>query len=375
MNFGFNADQKSLGDTIAQRLRDFPALLNPDPAEALDAEVWDALTDLGLFCLILPENDGGVGLSLVDIALGCEALGASLAPLIVSSTLIASDIIVRFGSATQKADLLPAIASGEVKIAIAVLEAEQGYDPEDVQTAVSAGRLNGRKILVGGGQDADVFLTLVSHNDRPALYLVDRKAGGVTVRPHSDLDASSGLCEIVFDAVSVTDAPLGAPVTEGAVERLVDAGSAVYAAMQVGIAARMLDASVEYAKTREQFGRPIGSFQSIKHRCADAAVALEAGRSAAYYAVWALAEDAPDRARACSMAKAYCGEVSRDVCNEAIQIHGGMGFTWELGLHRFLRRAKVMEHAFGNQVWHYERVLTATLTTQRMIDTHGRDAA
>jgi alkylation response protein AidB-like acyl-CoA dehydrogenase len=137
----------------------------------------------------------------------------------------------------------------------------------------------------------------------------------------------------------------------------------------------MLDAAVDYAKTRVQFGQAIGAFQAIKHRCADMAVAVEAGKSAAYYAFWAAAEDAPDRARAASMAKAYCGDVSRQVCNETIQVHGGMGFTWELGLHRFLRRSKVIEHAFGDAAWHNERILAATLAAMNDAGLRDQDAA
>ena len=137
----------------------------------------------------------------------------------------------------------------------------------------------------------------------------------------------------------------------------------------------MLDTAIEYAKTREQFGQAIGSFQTLKHRCADMAVSLDSARSATYYAVWAVSEGSADRARAASMAKAYAGDVARQVCNEAIQIHGGMGFTWDLALHRFLRRAKVIEHAFGSTAWHNERLLQETLAMLAAEDEAGRVAA
>lgn len=376
MNFGFNAEQKSLGETVAERLRDFPALLAPDPAQAHDPEVWEALAELGLFSLLVPEDNDGVGLSMVDIALAVEALGAGLAPPIVASTLIATDTVVGFGTPAQKERLLPAIASGAMKIAIAVLEAGQGYDPDKVQTTVRDGRVSGAKILTPGGQDADAFLVLARASDGPVLLLVGRSAAGLRLRPHADLDASSGLCELVLDQALVGEDSLECFMSSGlAVERLIDVAATVYAGMEIGIAARMLETAIDYAKTREQFGQAIGAFQSIKHRCADMAVAVEAGRSAAYYAFWAVAENAPDRARASSMAKAYCGEVTRDACNQTIQIHGGMGFTWELGLHRFLRRAKVMEHAFGNHVWHYERVMAATLAAEVAAEALVQDAA
>ncbi|MGE4303193.1 MAG: acyl-CoA dehydrogenase family protein [Novosphingobium sp.] len=375
MNFGFNEEQKSLGETIGALLGDFAALTAPDPAEASDPAVWTGLAELGLFSLLVPEADGGVGLSWVDVALGIEALGSALAPPIVASTLIATDVIARFGTPTLKARLLPRLAAGEVKIAIATLEADQGYAPEQVQTLLG-GRVTGAKIVVADARDADFFLVLVRCDGQPALALVQHDPRFITLRGHDDVDASSGLCELVFEDASVADdALISHQSPEASVARLFDVAATVYAGMEIGIAVRMLDTAVEYAKTRVQFGQAIGAFQSIKHRCADMAVAVEAGRSAAYYAFWAVSEDAHDRARASSMAKAYCGEVARDACNEAIQIHGGMGFTWELGLHRFLRRVKVLEHGFGNHVWHYEQVMAATLAEAASLGDVQRDAA
>jgi alkylation response protein AidB-like acyl-CoA dehydrogenase len=364
MNFAFNEEQKSLADTVGQRLADFPGLTAPEPVETETTEVWQALAELGLFALLVPEADGGVGLSFVDLALAAEALGAGLAPPIVSSTLIATDIIAQFGSDSQKAELLPAIASGELKVAVATVEPGGDYAPDDVTVSIGGGRISGSKILVAGAKDANAYLVLARNEGRPALALVHREARGVSTRRHADIDGASGLGEVIFDDASLGDDALIAHKEPGpAVERLFQVAPIVYALMEMGIAGRMLDTAVEYAKTRMQFGRPIGAFQSIKHRCADMAVAVEAGRSAAYYAAWAVSEQANDADRASSMAKAYCGEVARDVCNEAIQIHGGMGFTWELGLHRFLRRAKVLEHGFGDHTWHYERVVATTLAS------------
>lgn len=365
MNFGFNEEQKSLGETVAALLADFPALTGADPAEARDPAVWQALADLGLFSLLVPEGHGGVGLTLVDVALAIEALGAGLAPPIAASTLIATDIIVREGTAMQQASLLPRIAMGEVRIALAILEDGQGYAPDAVQTVMGGNGVTGSKILVPDADIADLLMVLARVDGGVGLVLVARDARGVSIRHHADIDPSSGLCEVTLDGAALMEGALVGHAGSGdVVPRLMDAAAIVYAGMAMGMAARMLDASVDYAKTRVQFGQPIGAFQSIKHRCADMAVAVEAGRSAAYYAFWTAAENDPDRSRAASMAKAYCGEVARDVCNETVQIHGGMGFTWELGLHRFLRRAKVLEHGFGNHVWHYERIMAETLAAQ-----------
>ena len=377
MNFGFDADQKSLGETVARVLSGLPALSAPDLAPPPHAQVWDALAALGLFSLLVPERFDGVGMSLVDLALGVEALGAGLAPPVIVSTLVATDVIVRHGSEAQQRELLPAIAAGTLKIAIAVLEAEQGYDPLDVRTTFAGAWLDGEKILVGDAHAADLFIVVVRRDDgTPALVMVRKDTPGVVVRPHNDLDPTSGNCAVTFHRVAIDKgAVLGEAAPSRAVERLFDAAATVHAGLLIGIAAKMLAASVEYAQARVQFDQPIGAFQAIKHRCADMAVAVEAGRSVAYYAFWAVAEDAPDRARAASMAKAYCGDVARQVGNETIQVHGGMGFTWELGLHRYLRRAKLIEHSYGDAAWHNERILATTLTALATAAEVQRDAA
>ena len=362
MNFGFDEQQKSFGDTVANVLADFPALQSPDLLPPPHEAVWQALADIGLFALMVPERFDGVGMTLVDLALAVEALGAGLAPPAVAATLAATDLIVSHGLEAQQQDLLPQIAAGAIRVAVAVLEPDQGYEPGDVRTAVVEGRLNGTKLLVGDAAEATLFLVVARLHGRPSVVMVNADSPGIAIRAHDDLDPTSGYCAVTFADVAIgAGAILGEGGPERAVERLVDVSATIGAGLLMGSAGRMLETAVEYVKVRVQFGQAIGAFQAIKHRCADMAVALEAGRSAAYYAFWAVAEDAPDRARAASMAKAYCGGVSRHICNETLQVHGGMGFTWEMGLHRFLRRAKVIEHSYGDAAWHNERVLRETL--------------
>lgn len=362
MDFAFNEEQKSLGEVVAQVLADFPGLTSPEPVEGEDEAVWNALAELGLFSLLVPEAQGGMGLTPVDVALAIEALGAGLAPPIVASTLIATDLIVNYGTEQQKADLLPRIAAGELRVALATQEVGLSCGYEGLATTAGGNRVAGTKILVAGAEQANAYLVLAAVDGRPGLALVSRTARGVTLRPHDTIDPASAFGELVLEDASLDENSLiGHKAADKAVARLTNVGATVYAGMEVGIAARMLDTSVEYAKTRVQFGQPIGAFQAIKHRCADMAVAVDGARSAAYYAYWAVSEQSPDVTRASSMAKAYCGEVTQKACNEAIQIHGGMGFTWELPLHRFLRRAKVLDHGFGTKTWHYERVMRATL--------------
>ncbi|MBC2670587.1 acyl-CoA dehydrogenase family protein [Novosphingobium piscinae] len=362
MNFAFNEEQKSLGETVDRLLEDHAALRAPDLSAEANGPAWDALAELGLFAMMVPEDQGGAGLTAVDLALSVEAMGSALGPIAALDALAVTDLLVRHGTPAQQADLLPRIATGELRVAVAVTE--QGCDeaPEGVGTTVTGNRLSGTKVLVREAAAAHLFAVVAQSGTGAAIYLVPADAAGVTVRAHEDIDPTCALGEVTFDNVELgAEALVGAANPARAVTRLFDGGAALSACLQVGIAARMLATAVEYARTRVQFGQAIGAFQAIKHRCADMAVAVEAARSATYYGVWAFAEDAPDRARAVSMAKAYAGEVAKHVCNETIQVHGGMGFTWELGLHRYLRRAKVIEHAFGSTLWHNERIVVETL--------------
>ncbi len=362
MYFAFDEDQKSLGDTVARLLADQDGLRAPDLGRDAVDPARTALAELGLFAMMVPEEQGGAGLKAVDLALSLEALGGALAPAAVLDTLLLSEVLGSYGTAAQRDAFLPPLAAGELRVSVAL--SEKGCDdaPHAVLARVSDGRLTGTKLLVREAADATHFAVAAQGPAGPGLFLVSANAAGVSIRAHQDIDPTSGLGAVTLDDVVLDpDALVGAGHSAAAVERLFDGGAAMSACLQLGIAARMLDAAVEYARTRVQFGKPIGSFQALKHRCADLAVALEAARSATYYGIWAYSEDAPDRARAVSMAKAYAGEVVREICNEAIQIHGGMGFTWELGLHRYLRRAKVIEHAFGAAIWHNERILVETL--------------
>ena len=376
MNFGFEEQQKSFGDTVTQVLADFPELMNPGLTSPPHDAVWSALAEIGLYSLLVPHRFDGVGMTLVDLALAVEALGAGLAPPAVAATLAATDLIVRHGSDAQQQDWLPQIAAGTVKAAVAIAEADQGFDPQDVNTTLVGNVLSGKKILVADAAVANLFLVVAQSAGHPALVMVKASEPGIAIHAHDDLDPTSGYCAVTFANVVVgPDAILGGAEAEHAVERLMDVSATIGAGLLMGGAARMLATTVEYVKVRTQFGQAIGAFQAIKHRCADMAMKVEAGRSAAYYAFWAVAEGAPDRARATSMAKAYCGGVSRHVCNETIQLHGGMGFTWDLGLHRFLRRAKVIEHSYGDAAWHNERVLSATLAELAAAAHERRDAA
>lgn len=372
MNFSFNEEQRGLGLTVASVLADHPLLTGPEPIASSDADVWKALAELGLFSLPVSEKHGGLGLPLVDLALAVEAMGAGLAPPIVASTLAATLLIEAHGSEELKDAVLPAVGGGRTKIALAVAERGNG-NLLDPATRMEGRALSGAKIAVEGANDADAFLVICRGPGGPCLAFVNRAAKGLTIRAHASLDPSAALGHVRFDNVSIDASELLSH--PAAVETFIDYAATFEALLSMGIAARMHEAAVEYAKTRQQFGQPIGAFQTIKHRCADLAVSVEAGRATVYYASWACTSGDPDRALRASAAKAYCSEIARNVCNEAIQIHGGMGFTWELGLHRFLRRSRLLLSSLGSPAWHYARVHDERAAELASGNASRRDAA
>lgn len=372
MDFLFNEQQTSLGETVAEVLADLPTLTAPTPTREHDDAAWQALSEIGLFALLVPEDHGGVGLPVLDCALAVRSLGSGLAPPLVAATLVATELIARCGSSSLKQAAMPRLAAGELRIALAVAEAGAGLDPADWNCRLTNGRLTGSKIAVMGGAGANAFLIAARQGANCVLVYVETGSEGTTVEAHEALDPSAGLSVLRLEGVALSD---GAVLASPAFDELIDLSATFDAEIAIGIAGRMLDVAVNYAKSRIQFGQPIGAFQAIKHRCADMAVAVEAGQVTADYAFWACAEDRSDQARRASAAKAYCSEIARDACRDAIQIHGGMGFTWELGLHRFLRRAKVIEHCLGTPSWHYDRVLRQTLIGNARVAEARRDAA
>ena len=366
MNFDFDDQQLELHVTVQRALAEILAFEGHEARGADDRTAWNILTEMGLFGLLVPEVHGGLGLSLVDLALIAEELGARLAPQSILDTLAGTDAIARFGTAQQRAEWLPRLAAGKVRIAIAWHEAGCGYDPAVMSTLAEHGRLNGRKIIVANAANADIYLVpfRVGTSPRVGLALVPAKQAGVIVEASDGLDPSCGHCSVTFSDVEMPErAVLGGSIGRGGADRLFDVMAALQGAAALGLAAHICHGAADYARERIQFDKPIGSFQAIKHRCADMYTQVEAARAAAYYSLCALAEAADDGARAASIAKAFCADVAVRCCQDSIQVHGGMGFTWELGLHHFLRRARVISATFGDGEFHRERVIAATLST------------
>jgi alkylation response protein AidB-like acyl-CoA dehydrogenase len=371
MNFDFESQHYEFRDAFKGFLdKSYPLDRHRRLIEGVgfDAELWNGLASLGLFGMLVPESYGGLELGFVDLALVLEELGAALVPPPVAETLIATDLLVRHGSAEQRQRYLPSIAAGELKVTVAASEADSSFEPLEITTAVDSakgGTLTGRKIMVPQATIADLVVVTarLGPGGGAGVVLLERGRAGMRFAEHETLDLASRFHAVTFDGVKVAAGDIIAGAE--AVSRLFDVGATAASLEMSGIAGRMLDMAVAYAETRVQFDKPIGSFQAIKHRCADVHVKVNSGRTAAYYASWAVAEDAPERAKAVSIAKSFCGDAARFACNEGIQIHGGMGFTWELGLHYYLRRAKVLEYSWGDAAMHRERVITATLAELR----------
>lgn len=365
MNFDFNEEQYMFRDTVRDSLAaEYPLDLIRDGGEpvALEGELWGKLAELGLFGLLVPEAQGGLGLTMVDFALIAEEFGAALVPLTVTDTIVASLILAKLGGQAQ-ADNLAKLASGELRIACAVYEGNGGYDPVAFAATIGAdGKLSGTKLLVAGADRADLLLTVVRDaSGAPALALIEPGRAGVSTTREIALDITGDYHSVSFEGVAVAGPDLLSGGAE-AVGFLLDTLAAVAALGLAGIGARLLDITVAYVKERTQFGQPIGAFQAIKHRCADMAVDVNTARSGGYFAAWALASaDKAEREWAVSMGKAKANRMAVHVMREAVQLHGGMGYTWEMGLHWPYRRGRHLEVLYGSTEYHNERVLQGTM--------------
>jgi alkylation response protein AidB-like acyl-CoA dehydrogenase len=261
-----------------------------------------------------------------------------------------------------KQKYLSAISSGEARATVALLEDSASWSPDSIRMqAKSSGAkytLEGRKLFVWDAAAADFLVVAAKLNGELALVLVPAKTGGLRITALPAMDSTRKLYEVALDAVSVPRESLlaeGKPA-RAALDRMLNIATVGLVAEMTGGMQRLLDMTVEYAKTRKQFGRPIGQFQAVQHLCADMLVYTESARSSAYYAAWAIQEGVPEAPLAVSVAKAYASDAYREVGNRAIQVHGGMGFTWENDAHLFYRRAKASEVAFGDASYHRERI-------------------
>ena len=315
---------------------------------AYDAALWSNITEQGYTGIIFPEAYGGVGLGKVELMLLMEEAGRALLPgPFFSTVVLAGSVLEAVGTAAYKNKYLAPICRGEVRATVAFVEAGASWDLRDVQLSAPNGKLTGEKLFVTDAAIADFILVVA----RDGVFAVDSKARGLRISPMSSMDLTRKLYGVEF---TNTPAEKVGAITD--LPSAFDIATAALAAELVGGMQRTLDITVEYAKTRKQFGKPIGMFQAVQHQCADMYLETESSRSAVYYAGWALQENSPDAATAVSIAKMYASDAARTVGNRGIQIHGGMGFTWENDLHLYYRRAKASETAFGDATFHRERI-------------------
>jgi alkylation response protein AidB-like acyl-CoA dehydrogenase len=376
MDFGFSEEQEML----RQSVRDFLVAESPmtyvrqmmEDERGFSDEQWKKMAELGWTGLIIPEEYGGAGLNMVDMVVVLEEMGKVVFPgPFFASAILGGVAIDLGGSAEQKQRWLPGLADGSKRATLAQVEESGRWDADGIQLAAKAAgggfSLSGTKLFVHDAQNADLLIvparTAGSGSDGITVFVVDGKAKGLSVRVLKTMDQTRKLCEVTFDNVAVgKDAVLG-EVGKGwaLLERLVDRAKVALCAEMCGGAQRVLEMSVEYAKVREQFGKPIGSFQAIQHKCANMMVQVESAKSATYYAAWAVANDVPEAHLAACMAKAYTSDAYRFVSAEGIQIHGGIGFTWEHDMHLFFKRAKGSEVTFGDATWNRELVAQVVL--------------
>ena len=352
---------KECGSKVVRRLMDSP--------DAYDPALWKKIAGLGWTALGIPEGYGGVG-TFLDLIVVLEEAGRALLPGPFFATMgLAVPAIIEAGTEAQKKEALGAIATGSARATLAFTEPSGRWDAGGVTLSAkpSGGgwRLDGVKLFVPDAETADYVVvaarTRGEGEDGISLFLVKGKPKGMAVTQLKTLDMTRRWNEVRFEGVELEgNAIMGAPHKGWpALKRALEWATAALCAEMMGGAQKVLETSTEYAKTRHQFGKPIGIYQAVSHKLADMLVLSESGRSATYYAAWTVDADAPDRSLASSMAKAYVSDAYRKVAGDGIQVHGGIGFTWEHDMHLYFKRAKASEVTLGDATYHRELVAQA----------------
>ena len=363
MNFAFTEEQDQLRSFVRQFLdekSDEAAVRELMASESgYDPAVWSQMAEqLGLQSLMIPEEFGGQGFGWVELVVVLEEMGRSLlcAPFF-SSVVLSASALQLAGDEAAQGEYLPKIASGELISTVALTEENGRWDESGVTAVASPSgdgwTIDGAKHYVIDGHIADMIIVAARTDAGVSLFAVDGNASGLDRAALSTMDQTRKQAKLTLTA---TPATLIGTNGEGwsVLEKVLDRAAVGLAAEQVGGAQKVLDMSVEYAKDRVQFGRPIGSFQAIKHKCADMLLEVESAKSAAYYAAWCAAEDNDELPAMASLAKSYCSEAYFNATAENIQIHGGIGFTWEHPAHLYFKRAKSSELLFGDPTYHRE---------------------
>jgi alkylation response protein AidB-like acyl-CoA dehydrogenase len=363
MNFAFSEEQEELRSAVKRFLQEKSPETEVrrlmETEEGYDPAVWSQMAEqLGLQSLTIPEEYGGSGFSYVELIVVLEEMGYALlcAPFF-STVALATNALLSSGDEQAKKDLLPGLASGETIGTLAITEDNGRWDFDGIGLAAreSGGNwtLDGHKSFVIDGHTANLILVVARTPAGLSLFAVEGDAPGLTRTTLPTMDQTRKQARLVCEGTPARLVGADGGAADGLTKTL-DLAAVALAAEQVGGAQHCLDSSVDYAKNRIQFGRPIGSFQAIKHKCADMLLEVESAKSAAYYAGWAAAEDSDELPVVASLAKSYCSEAYFHAAAENIQIHGGIGFTWEHDAHLYFKRAKSSELLFGDPAYHRE---------------------
>ena len=338
---------------------------------AFDEKLWQGVADQGWTGLIIPEEFGGLGLGVVELAVVAEEMGRAVLPGPFTSTVWASAVIARAGSEGQKAQYLEKISSGELKATVAMLEGSASWNTDDVMLPAEKDggnyRLNGTKEMVTDAAVADLILVTARSGADLILLPINAKTDGITITATPGIDATRKLYRIEFKDVIVpqSDALESGYRAKEALEQGSRVANVAICAEMVGGMGWVVETSVAYVRERQQFGKPVGMYQAVQHKCADMLLYTESSRSAVYYAAWALNVDDPSAKLAVSIAKAYTSDGARETGNRGIQVHGGIGFTWEHNLHLYYKRFKSSETMFGDATYHREEI------AKQVIDEEG----
>jgi alkylation response protein AidB-like acyl-CoA dehydrogenase len=329
---------------------------------AFDASLWQTICDQGWLAMHLPEASGGMDLGLVELAVVAEEMGRACMPGPYLASQWAATLLSQLGSSAQAAKYLEPLATSTGKATVALLEPDTSWEPGDVKLSLEgpagARRLDGRKSFVLDATDADVILCAARSGNDLAIVAVSPKAAGLMLRARPGLDATRKLYDLEFKQVPVADADVLATGAraESALEHSMRVATLAVCAEMVGAMQVVREMAVNYTQSRQQFGKIIGSFQAVQHQCADMLLLGESARSATYYAAWAMTAGVPEAEKALAIAKAYCSEAGKEVCNRGVQVHGGIGFTWEHDLHLYFKRIKACELLFGDATHHREQI-------------------
>lgn len=352
MNFDFSDEQKMLRKTAREFLTEHAPLSLCRAVLESDASysdtLWKNIAALGWLGTAIPEEFGGAGFGRLELAAIAEEIGRALAPVpFASSVYLATEALLQFGSAAQRQTYLPKLATGTCIGTFAHAEKPGDHGADGVATTFARGTLTGQKLPVPDGDVAQFAVVTAKSGDAIALVLVDLMGTGVERAAVRSIDPSRSLARISFKAAPA--ALLGeAPATWSGVQQLFDRAAVLLAFEQLGGAQRAFEITREYCLGRYAFGRSIASFQAVKHRLADLYVEIELARSNAYYGAWALSNDAPELPVAACGARASATDAFERASQEMIQLHGGVGYTWEFDCHLFYRRAKYLGGVLGS---------------------------